>query len=526
MVGRCLCIGSNDYLKAPLRHAEADANRVAQSFEDIGFQCIKAIGGVDLVSLQHSLSLFCGQVTEDDNVLVVVYNGHGETTANGQHLIPIDGENDIEKRVLVEEVVSNISRSNCARGAALVLFLNCCRTASSSDAVGAVCPKLPHDRKVSIKHLRLSIFWACSNGCAASDGSTSRGCSMFAESLSRNVGVQTSLGALFRIVAERTWDHATNSQKLGRAQQPWLSVHPQDLDADIFQNAARLGHEALRLSSRLADVKLGPKSCDSSMGAPPKAIEADFPREWELLVPMLAPSCPDVKGRLATAIQKHSADPGIRNTQGRTFLFMAVEHFHYTLVKELVDTHKVDVNRTDNYGDTVLHIIMNMLTERPAAIESCELFARMKHELAGLVGFLLSRGAKPFAVNTFGRTPFEHYGSYILYAGEVAKGIIKSMSTLSIADVTCIIQSKTVVGDCVCSQILAVVEERDLAADFWCKEFGLSLTDWEVLVPKVRDLYLHCIKGGHANNTQFPRKRAKAVLDQTNVQTNSTCWMQ
>ena len=80
---------------------------------------------------------------------------------------------------------------------------------------------------------------------------------------------------------------------------------------------------------------------------------------------------------------------------GATILWEAINQGKYTVVRELLERGLFDVNATDEYGQTLLHRVVNKFRRGPSGSRRTE----------EMVDLLLEFGANPNAVDNLGQTP-------------------------------------------------------------------------------------------------------------------------
>ncbi|MEO0912107.1 MAG: caspase family protein [Pseudomonadota bacterium] len=126
-----LVIGNNDYASVPaLEKAEADAEAIAATLDDLGFETTLALNTTRR-EMNRAISIFTGKIEPGDTAMVF-YAGHGVQIAGENYLLPTDieaGTTVGEDFVKSESVALSdlVQRVKSAGARTTLMFIDACR---------------------------------------------------------------------------------------------------------------------------------------------------------------------------------------------------------------------------------------------------------------------------------------------------------------------------------------------------------------------------------------------------------------
>ena len=209
-----LVIGNSQYEVGILRNPEHDAQDIARTLEQLGFQVTLQINASQ-EQMEEAISEF-GRTLYQGGVGLFYYAGHGVQVAGENYLIPvrarIESESDVRyKGVNVGQVLGKMGE---ARNGFNVIILDACRDnpfarsfRSSTRGLAVVRDAAPQGTLIA---------YATSPGKVASDGDASNG--LYTKHLLQNMATPNlSIEQVFKRVLQGV-DRETNGQ-----QTPWTS---------------------------------------------------------------------------------------------------------------------------------------------------------------------------------------------------------------------------------------------------------------------------------------------------------------
>jgi hypothetical protein len=123
-----LVIGNSAYPFGPLINPRNDAELMAQSLRQVGFE-VTVVLDADRISMQRAILDFSRSMRDTDTVGLFYYAGHGVQSQGQNYLIPVDADIKSEPEVRlfginVDEFVATLERAN---GRTNIVILDSCR---------------------------------------------------------------------------------------------------------------------------------------------------------------------------------------------------------------------------------------------------------------------------------------------------------------------------------------------------------------------------------------------------------------
>jgi Caspase domain len=123
-----LVIGNSAYPFGPLVNPKNDAELMAQSLKQVGFE-VTTVLDADRQTMQRALLDFSRAIRDTDTVGLFYFAGHGVQSAGENYLIPVDADIKSESEVKlfginVDEFVATLERAN---GRTNIVILDSCR---------------------------------------------------------------------------------------------------------------------------------------------------------------------------------------------------------------------------------------------------------------------------------------------------------------------------------------------------------------------------------------------------------------
>ncbi|MDP2172261.1 MAG: caspase family protein [Candidatus Cloacimonadaceae bacterium] len=122
---RALVIGNAGYSDSPLRNPVNDANLVANTLRQLGFE-VSLITNADHQKMDTALNTFVGSIRDEDEVLFY-YSGHGANYAGENFLIPIGRVINAEEELRYHAFSSNLALERMQRARLSIMVLDACR---------------------------------------------------------------------------------------------------------------------------------------------------------------------------------------------------------------------------------------------------------------------------------------------------------------------------------------------------------------------------------------------------------------
>ena len=165
-----LIIGNSNYPDSPLRNPVNDANLMAKTLQELGFQVMKYLDS-DQQTMKKAIRDFGDKLEEagKDSVGLFYYSGHGIQTGGSNYLIPVNAQIKRESDVEIEAVSASVvlGTLDYARNHLNIVILDACRNnpfARSFRSASRGLAKVDHASPETV------IAYATAPGTVAADG--------------------------------------------------------------------------------------------------------------------------------------------------------------------------------------------------------------------------------------------------------------------------------------------------------------------------------------------------------------------
>ena len=225
-----LVIGNSAYQNVPqLANPHNDADAVAQSLRNIGFESVTLTHDATREKLINALRAFASDA-ENSDWAMVYYAGHGMEVGGVNYLIPIDARLEVDRDIEYEAVpVSQVLRAADAAKKIKLVMLDACRdnpfaprktdapaaiAATESTAGRAIASRSTHGRglaEVKVSGATLVVF-AAKDGQVALDGEG--GNSPFAVAVVQRIATPgVEINKVFRLVRDDVMEATAGRQE-------------------------------------------------------------------------------------------------------------------------------------------------------------------------------------------------------------------------------------------------------------------------------------------------------------------------
>ena len=176
-----LVVGNQNYMYlAPLKSAQKDAEDIASTLSDLGFDVME-LYETDYSELMEGLNKFSG-LAKNYDVALFYYAGHGIQEEGVNYLVPVDNMldriNDLRDCVSCNEVVQKVEDSGCT---SKIFYFDACRDRKTTWSRSSLNGLSPMEGAIGTV-----ITFATQSGKVAADGDRD-GNSPFAEMLIKNI---------------------------------------------------------------------------------------------------------------------------------------------------------------------------------------------------------------------------------------------------------------------------------------------------------------------------------------------------